>query len=829
MTDVVLEVDPDRSDDRYDPITPRTVSVTTLDDDDGTFTLEAATSELEVGEDGTTDGFTIVLDAQPLDTVVFRLERRDTTEVALSPAVLFFAPGVWDQPQSVTVQGVDDAVLDGTQSSFVYVEVDSTRSDPAFVALGRDSISVRTLDDDAAGFSVMPTDPPSPSVDTTSVSEAGTSDTITVVLGAQPATDVVLSVTPSDAGEVSADPATLTFDAAGWNVPQTVVVSGVDDLALDGDQVTSLTFAIVPAASDDDFDGLAAIQLSVTTLDDDLPGLVIVESSGATVTDEAGAQPDQFTVALAAQPAGSVAFDLASANELEVTVSPSRLAFPSADWNVPQPVTVTGVDERFDDDDQVVPVVLTVDPGASDDDYDALPPDTVLVTNVDDDTAGFTLVESDGGSLVSEAGSTDTITIVLDARPVDSVVVTLLAADTTEVVVAPGLLSFDTDDWDVAQDIVVTGVDDGEPDGNRFSIVAIGISGALSDAAFATVSDQTIQVTTINDDTVSVDITPTSGLQTDEDGATATFDVVLGSQPLADVVVTVSSDDGGEGTAAPGSLTFTTATWDVPQTVTVTGIDDAIDDGNEPYSILTSVTSSDPSYAALDPPDVSVTNIDNDAAPALAIGGASVTEGDGGTVDVVLTVTQSLESTQDVSVAWTTVDGSAEAGTDYVANSGSADVPGRWPALADGLRHRHRRPPRRGCVRVVRRRAQRTRQRDDRHRDGNGHHPRRRRGPDGLGRRRHRPGGRCRRRDRRLHRDAGGAERAHHLGQLRDGGRHGVGRRRRLHRRGGHAELRAGRPADAAGQRHGPRRPPRRGRLRGVQPPPAHPGQRRDR
>ncbi len=66
-----------------------------------------------------------------------------------------------------------------------------------------------------------------------------------------------------------------------------------------------------------------------------------------------------------------------------------------------------------------------------------------------------------------------------------------------------------------------------------------------------------------------------------EAGSTATFTVVLVTQPRSDVVVAVSSADTGEATVSPTSLTFTTANWNSAQTVTATGVDDSIDDGNQ--------------------------------------------------------------------------------------------------------------------------------------------------------------------------------------------------------------------------------------------------------
>jgi len=90
--------------------------------------------------------------------------------------------------------------------------------------------------------------------------------------------------------------------------------------------------------------------------------------------------------------------------------------------------------------------------------------------------------------------------------------------------------------------------------------------------------------TTTDDDTAGITVSAITG-NTTEAGGTATFTVVLTSQPTADVTIGLSSSDLTEGTLAPGSLTFTAATWNMAQTVTVTGVDDAVADGDRAYSL----------------------------------------------------------------------------------------------------------------------------------------------------------------------------------------------------------------------------------------------------
>jgi Ca2+-binding RTX toxin-like protein len=87
------------------------------------------------------------------------------------------------------------------------------------------------------------------------------------------------------------------------------------------------------------------------------------------------------------------------------------------------------------------------------------------------------------------------------------------------------------------------------------------------------------------------------------------------------VTIGISSSNTGEGTVSSPSLTFTSGNWNTPQTVTVTGVDDLVDDGDIAYTIVTgAATSTDTNYSGLNASDVSATNTDDDTA-----GGSGVT------------------------------------------------------------------------------------------------------------------------------------------------------------------------------------------------------------
>ena len=103
----------------------------------------------------------------------------------------------------------------------------------------------------------------------TEVDESGDTDTFTVVLNAQPTSDVLITLESSDAGEATVT-SSLTFTSANWDTAQTVTVTGVDDDIIDGTINSTVTASIVDAASDDDFDGVTDQTVSVSTTDDDV-------------------------------------------------------------------------------------------------------------------------------------------------------------------------------------------------------------------------------------------------------------------------------------------------------------------------------------------------------------------------------------------------------------------------------------------------------------------------------------------------------------------------------------------------------------------------------
>jgi len=92
------------------------------------------------------------------------------------------------------------------------------------------------------------------------------------------------------------------------------------------------------------------------------------------------------------------------------------------------------------------------------------------------------------------------------------------------------------------------------------------------------------------------------------------LDVAYATIPASEVTIPITPSDPTEGAIVGQtsvSLSGLVALSGVA--VQVRGVDDGIDDGDVPYTvILGQATSADPNYNGLNPPDVSVTNVDND-------------------------------------------------------------------------------------------------------------------------------------------------------------------------------------------------------------------------
>ena len=355
--------------------------------------------------------------------------------------------------------------------------------------------------------------------------------------------------------------------------------------------------------------------------------IVTSEPSGSTV----------FTVTLDTPPTASVIINLESDDLSEGSVSTGILNFSPTNWSTAQSVTVTGVNDAVDDGDVSYQIDFTL--FSLDTSFNGVA-QSLNATNNDDDTAGLTVAPVSLST--SEAGSAANFNVALTSEPTANVTLSL-SGNTNEGSLSASTLTFTPANWSAIQVVTVTGKDDAIDDGNiTYSVT---IEAASPDVLYDPLTNA-VTVVNADNDTAGISVSAASG-NTTEGGSTATFTVKLTSEPTAGVTVSLSGD-ATEGTLS-GSMVFTAANWSTAQTATVTGVNDAIDDGDITYSVALTAGSSDIVYNSKTAA-VSVVNQDDADTANLSITAVSGSTSETGSI-ATFTVKLTSEPTSDVTIS----------------------------------------------------------------------------------------------------------------------------------------------------------------------------------
>jgi hypothetical protein len=559
---------------------------------------------LVTSESGEQASFEVVLVDAPDAVVRIGLESSDPTEGTIQVDEVVFTQDDWNVPQTIVITGQDDEAVDGHQG-YNITTLPAESSDPQYSGVDAADIAVANLDDDEVGIRFEPTAG-------LVTGEDGQQANFTARLSSKPVDDVAVFLTSSNEAEGTLSPAVLTFTMDNWNSPRMLTVTGVNDTDPDGavDYEVIVTDVI---SGDDNYDSLdvSTFSVSVRNTDDDSAGVTVV--GDGLVVGERG-EPAMFTVVLNQQPSDVVLIRVSSSDSTEAAVTPDLLTFTVDNWNAPQEVTVSGVDDDDADGDQVVAIelerALSTDP-----EYNGIEVDNLSVTVVDDETAGFTVVPL---SLeVSEGGAQDVFTVRANTQPSAPVMVGISVNDDGEAQVLPTELVFTAENWETPQTVVVTGVDDQNMDGSQ-SFVVQTAPAQSEDDAYRGINADDVAGLNLDDETAGVSVVPTSELATSEGGSSAEFVIVLSAAPQGTVSVALESSDESEGTVVPNRVDFDSDNWNEPFTVLVNGVDDAITDGAQPFTIVTELETQDEAFVDLLVSDVSVTNRDDECpAPEL--------------------------------------------------------------------------------------------------------------------------------------------------------------------------------------------------------------------
>ena len=615
-------------------------ALTIWSDIDASTTLRGTVRLTETAESvESSKTYYLKLDPAPTSEVTVYVQSSNPEVAMVTGSVTVEASASISEP--VTVTAVPNEVDDGNRSVDIIHTIHAT--DDVYADIDSKKVRVTVTDDDTKGLNIGPLYPEE------GVSDDGSNNALYgVSLNSQPESNVVVTIM-SDTNIATTEPSQLIFtpDTDTWKIPLDVTVTGVNG---SGDR----TATIRNMASGGGYDNVSA-NVTVKVTDVKTPGITLSESE---MSVEEGT-PETYTVKLDVEPEGGSVTVTMAVSPSYATVSPSVLTFASTDWSTPKRVTVTG------DDDRVVsaPRIATITHAASGADYGGQ--SRSLTVTVTDNDADVTV--SSTSVTVSEAGGTDhtaTYTLKLAGQPTGPVTVAVASSGASAARVSPTALTFTTANWDTAQTVTVTAVDNQTDDGaSRTATITHTFNGGGFDGV-----TNTVAVTVTDNDGIVVS-SPTPA-KIPEAGGTATYTVKLESQPAGSVTVAVKSSDEKAATVSPSTLTFTSSNGTTAQTVTVTGVPDDVDNAGDKRPVTITHTPSGYGTSA-ETKTVTVTVKDDDAAPegiTLSVAPSMVEENDGATrITVTATVngTTRYADAKSITVAVGASGDSAREGTDY--------------------------------------------------------------------------------------------------------------------------------------------------------------------
>ena len=560
----------------------------------------------------------------------------DQGEVSLSASSVTILNADWNKPfnNQITITGKDDALIDG--DIFLVLETaDPSSADMVYDNLEEFDIAdliFRNLDNDQPGFSV--------GAISNNLSENENIASFTVVLDIKPNSDVFMNVTSNDTGEISVDSNSqqLQFTPMNWNIPQTVLVSGEDDMFIDGDQLTKIIVS-VDNGSDPNFLTEPSQHLDVINIDNDIAQIIIDTIDQLSGEDGSLAS---FSVRLSAVPSAPVEVNWASSNINEGDLSSSTIVFSTTNWNQPQVITVNGIDDLIPVNDGAINYNIFVTAiSSSDPNFGNIIPASIAnvqMINQDNDFAGVLVHLVDKDNQTNENGDQVRVGFSLNTMPMgdeDVTIPVVLQNNVDEIALFETEIIIENQYWDDPTSNILTlyGLDDFLLDGNQQVNFVTGDPKSI-DTAYDQLNDSSVaDLILVNLDNdfpgilVSGAIIPMipaeSGNVTttyklsyplSESNSSTILSIKLNAQPNANVIISFTIPDPTELALNKAFLTFTPQNWDDPQPITLIGVDDYLFDGDILTKLLISVdpSSTDPDYLTADLITVDLINQDND-------------------------------------------------------------------------------------------------------------------------------------------------------------------------------------------------------------------------
>ena len=581
-------------------------SFTITDDDTRGITISPASLATGSGigmKEGGTATYSLVLDTEPTDTVTVTVASEQDNPIRLTPETLTFTPSNWSTTQTISVESLDDGADTSFRDAFIAHQVSG--GDYGSVSVGDIWVIIENttqayiyLDDAQASESdgyVEFTVSVRPILRTVPVVVRYTTVDGTAAAG----TDYTRQVNTGQTYKIFSIPA--NGGAATIRIP-------ITDNEVYGPAKKTFTLQLTNQNNKALLDGGATSLTATGSIIDDDPKPVVSVAGPAgdlSYISEDLKSPVTFTLTLTGRSAADVTVDYATGQAQVLSRLAARQGITPATAGEDYTAATGTVTFSPGDATRQVTVQLTDDDVSEDTEFFGFKisnaQNAQLRNDATDEVADVGLLDDDPRGVAvdpttisleepapSETAVASSYTVKLNSKPTDTVTVTVGGANSAVSLSGATLsntntLTFTTSNWDTAQTVTVTPVEDANGTGETITLTHIQSGGDYTGIAADSV---TVNVT--DSDTRNVVLSPTSLTVTEGDDTGVSYTVKLSTQPSDTVSVSIGGHSGTDlsiSGAAPSNsntLTFSTSNWNTAQMVTVkAGHDGNADDESE--------------------------------------------------------------------------------------------------------------------------------------------------------------------------------------------------------------------------------------------------------
>ena len=632
---------------------PADATLTIADDDEAPGATPGVTLVLtrsSISEDGGVS--TVTATVSPATAEAFTVTVAATADApatdadfTLSGATLSFAANATESTGEVTIAAVDNDV-DGADKT---VRVSGSVSAAGIEAPADVTLTIQ--DEETAPVPpVLPEPKATLALTPESIREDGGSTTVTATLDSPSTAATTITVTatpvaPAVAGDFRQIGTTLTIPIGATESTGSVTIEAVDnEVEAPNKRVT------VSATTENDLGVEDPPDRTLTITDNEFPSTTVTlsvspsevqEGASRTVTVMAeldgAARTVDTDIAITVAPGTAAATDFAPVNGFTLTI-------PAQQKSGTAMFSLDTVDDQTDEPDETVRVTgttsgLTVAPSGG-----------VTVTIGDDDSEPRVTLELSPAS-ISENGGSSTVTAVLDRPSTAETVITVTATPVVPAVTGDFLLrgtglTIPAGQTESTGSVTIASVN------NELSAPSkqVAVSGAAENAR-GIGQPQAVNLTITDDDRPStmVTLTVTPDRVAENGGATrlAVMGVLDGAPESADTVVTLTVN-AGAAEAVQATLTIPTGLRSATVALTLTPVDNAIDNPAATATVNAATTSS----LTLNPASLTVTITDDDErGVTVSAGTLTVIEGPDGGASYTVVLGSQPTSTVTVTLA----------------------------------------------------------------------------------------------------------------------------------------------------------------------------------